>query len=72
MSLSKVVKSFCGKSEYQTEYGTGTRSFISWDSLKPYLEQAIALKDDEILEGLVIEPHGCNVVIGHKEQVDKK
>lgn len=62
----KIVKSVNpGVTELEVERG-GTTNFCSWERLKPYLEQASGLRDNEEVIGLVATKDGLEIRLRYK------
>lgn len=71
MSQYKVMKSFGDKSLFELQ-STQVSSSVSWDRLKPYLEQAVNIKGNEFIEGIAVDDFGVKVIVGYKQATDKK
>lgn len=72
MAELKIYKSLTkgiNDGEFKSEFGRGRHSFISWDSLRPYIEHLCSKDRNEKIDGLKIDEKGIHIKISKNEKV---
>lgn len=65
--MDKLIIAFNGNQESEIEKVSGTIISVNWDSLLPTISSAVRLRDDEIIDGLVINDVELRVKISRKK-----
>jgi len=64
MADIKIYKSLTqgmSNDKFKSEYGKGVIGYVSWERLRPYIENSIAKKLDEKIVGIKIDEEGIHV-----------
>jgi hypothetical protein len=61
-----LIKTVSEKSEFEIENAGGVKTCLSWERLRPYIANAIALKPSERIVGYKVDDNGITVCIDKK------
>lgn len=65
--MQQITIALNGKSPEEIEQMNGVVMSVNWDSLIPVIGEAVRLRPDEVIDGLIINDVDIRVSIGRKK-----